>query len=517
MSHDGGARPSGQRLLAHSWVASCWRASRRRRRPPSCRRPRPIRASGSRPGLENAGSRRGSSLAAPGATGRSRTAASTARIRTSPSRATTRSSATSTASTSTTSSNPAAPTLQDRRRLPGRPERRVGLREPAVHVGRGDPREEGLRARRRRPTPTTRFRGVRIFDISNIDAPGAGRPASRPAAARTRTRWCVRRTTRTTSTSTSPARPACAPSDRARGLRRQQHQRPTGANPSQWRIEVIKVPLAAPTTAAVVNEPRLFKQRATGAVNGLQNGPTPQHRAHGTPLGGTGLRGRLVADDHRTPATTSRSTRQFDLAAGACEGNGLLIDISDPANPKRIDAVADPLFAYWHGATFSNDGKAVVFTDEWGGGTRRALPRDRPAELGRERDLRDRQPQARVPQLLQAAGGADRRRRTASATSATWSRSRAATCLSRPGTRAASSVVDFTDLRQAEGDRLLRPRPGQRRRTLVSGGFWSTYWYNGRIYGSEIARGFDSFKLTPTADLTAGEIASAERVPQPSA
>ena len=66
---------------------------------------------------------------------------------------------------------------------------------------------------------------------------------------------------------------------------------------------------------------------------------------------------------------------KLDIAAGACEGNGLLIDISDPANPKRIDAVADPLFAYWHGATFSNDGKKVMFTDEWGGGTAPAAAR----------------------------------------------------------------------------------------------------------------------------------------------
>ena len=66
---------------------------------------------------------------------------------------------------------------------------------------------------------------------------------------------------------------------------------------------------------------------------------------------------------------------ELEIAAGACEGNGLLIDISDPANPKRIDAVADPLYAYWHGATFSNDGKTVMFTDEWGGGTARAAGR----------------------------------------------------------------------------------------------------------------------------------------------
>ena len=30
---------------------------------------------------------------------------------------------------------------------------------------------------------------------------------------------------------------------------------------------------------------------------------------------------------------------------------------------------------------------------------------------------------------------------------------------------------------------------------LVLGGNWSTYFYNGRIYGSEIYRGFDVYEL----------------------
>ena len=110
--------------------------------------------------------------------------------------------------------------------------------------------------------------------------------------------------------------------------------------------------------------------------------PTPQH-----PCATRRRRSAVRAPTPRPAAQTWSPTpitdachditvyEALDLAAGACEGNGLLIDISDPANPKRIDAVADPLFAYWHGATFSNDGKAVVFTDEWGGGRPRAAAR----------------------------------------------------------------------------------------------------------------------------------------------
>ena len=106
------------------------------------------------------------------------------------------------------------------------------------------------------------------------------------------------------------------------------------------------------------------------------------------------------------------------LAGGACEGYGLLLDINDPAHPVRIDAVSDSNFSYWHSATFNNDGTKVLFSDEWGGGGAAEVPRDRPARLGRRRDLHDRERQDGVPELLQDAGAADARTRTASRTTA---------------------------------------------------------------------------------------------------
>ena len=60
------------------------------------------------------------------------------------------------------------------------------------------------------------------------------------------------------------------------------------------------------------------------------------------------------------------------LAGGACGGYGLLLDIREAAHPIRIDAAADANMAFWHSATFSNDGTKVLFSDEWGGGTGRA-------------------------------------------------------------------------------------------------------------------------------------------------
>src|SRR5690606_27512825 len=130
----------------------------------------------------------------------------------------------------------------------------------------------------------------------------------------------------------------------------------SGAGPddpetSLFQIEVVRVPLAAPHEARIVNEPRVFADRETGAVAGLRS----QNR-QGEP-------GSATSSCH--DITTYPA---IGLAGGACAGNGLLLDISDVVNPVRIDEVADRNFSYWHSATFNNDGTKVVFTDEWGGG-----------------------------------------------------------------------------------------------------------------------------------------------------
>ena len=134
----------------------------------------------------------------------------------------------------------------------------------------------------------------------------------------------------------------------------------TTGNPTQWRIDVIKVPLAAPQTAAIVSQPRIFTDPATGAFNGLQNTQPGALHPSGTPY--SPLPNTNTCHD-------ITSYPELGIAAGACQGNGILLDISDPVNPVRLDAVSDPNFSYWHSATLSNDGTKVIFTDEWGGGT----------------------------------------------------------------------------------------------------------------------------------------------------
>ena len=129
-------------------------------------------------------------------------------------------------------------------------------------------------------------------------------------------------------------------------------------NTALFRIDIIKVPVAAPQDAKIVSSPRIFIDPRTGALNGLNNG---------------GSHGKDATKPVEKPEDTNQCHditvySAIGLAAGACSGNGILLDIKDPVHPKRVDAVNDPNYSYWHSASFSNDGSKVVFTDEWGGG-----------------------------------------------------------------------------------------------------------------------------------------------------
>ena len=273
---------------------------------------------------------------------------------------------------------------------------------------------------------------------------------------------------------------------------------------SQWRIEVIRVPLAAPQNAAVVNTPRLMGDPATGQINTLQNAnPAPLHPS-GIPWG---------------PSPTSDSCHDItvfpalDIAAGACEGNGLLIDISDPANPRRIEEVSDPNWAYWHGATFSNDGTKVIFTDEWGGGT---AARCRAADIANG-------PSWGADAIYEIVDGQLEFRSyykmPAAQTTTENCVSHLPSLVPVPGRdiitqawyQGGVSVVDFTDAANPK-EIAFYDRGPISATALVLGGLWSSYYYNGAIYGSEIARGFDVWGLTPNDELSENEIEAASEV-----
>ena len=265
-------------------------------------------------------------------------------------------------------------------------------------------------------------------------------------------------------------------------------------NTSLFRIDVIKVPLSAPQDAKIVSSPRVFMDPRSGALNGLNNGGS-----HGT---------EKAADTNQCHDITVDSS--LGLAAGACSGNGILLDIKDPVHPKRVDAVNDPNYSYWHSATFSNDGTKVVFTDEWGGGLQ---PR-----------CRDTDPNKWGADAIFTLKGdhlslASYYKMPAAQTATENCVAHNGSLVPIPGRdievqawyQGGISVMDFTDPSHpyeiAYYDRgPISPT------TLILGGYWSAYWYNGYIYGSEIARGLDVFKLVPSKFLTQNEIDAANLV-----
>src|SRR6266508_293201 len=270
-------------------------------------------------------------------------------------------------------------------------------------------------------------------------------------------------------------------------------------NTSLFRIEVIKVPLAAPQNAQVVSSPRVFINPRTGALNGLSNGG-----AHGK--AGEGV--ERPTDSNQCHDITVYSS--MGLAAGACSGNGILLDIKDPAHPKRLDAVNDPNYSYWHSASFSNDGTKVVFTDEWGGGLgARCRPND-PSKWGADAvfRLKDNKLSFASYYKLPAAQGDTEN------------------CVAHNGSlipvpgrdievqawyQVGISVMDFTDADHPVEIAYFDRGPIDPH-MLILGGDWSAYWYIGHIYASEIARGLDIFELSPSEFLTQNEIDAAKTV-----
>jgi hypothetical protein len=267
-------------------------------------------------------------------------------------------------------------------------------------------------------------------------------------------------------------------------------------NTALFRIDVIKVPVASPQDAKVVSSPRVFMDARTGAMNGLSNG------------GSHGKGEEKPADTDQCHDITVYSA--IGLAAGACSGNGILLDIKDPIHPKRLDAVNDPNYSYWHSASFSNDGTKVVFTDEWGGGLgARCRPND-PNKWGADAlfNLKDdKLSMASYYKLPSAQGDTEN-------------------CVAHNGSlipvpgrdievqawyQGGVSVMDFTDAAHPFEIAYFDRGPIDPK-SLVLGGDWSAYWYNGYIYGSEIARGLDVFELTPTKFLTQNEIDAAKTV-----
>lgn len=261
-----------------------------------------------------------------------------------------------------------------------------------------------------------------------------------------------------------------------------------------FRIDVIEIPIDNPSNSKIIDSPTVFADLETGVIAGLWRGGD-----HGDETQET----EITDQCHDITVFPSAS-----LAAGACSGNGILFDISDPTKPKRIDDVTDTGFAYWHSATFNNEGTKVLFTDEWGGGGRARCRAWDPINWGANAiyDIVDGQLQFRSHFKMPAP------------------QKETENCVAHNGAiipvpgrdifvqawyQGGISVIDFTDssnpIEIAYFDRgpILEDE-------LITGGFWSVYYYEGTIYGTEITRGLDVFKLIPSEYLSENEIEAAE-------
>jgi hypothetical protein len=367
--------------------------------------------------------------------------------------------------------------------------------EPPSRAGEEKDKPSDKPKKPRRPAPQKdRFRGVRIFDISDIRNPKQVAAVQTCRGSHTHTLVLDPIDKENVYIYVSGTSFVRLPEELA-GCSGEKPDK--DANTALFRIDVIKVPLAAPQDAKVVSNPRVFMDPRTGAINGLNNGGTHGKKGAEKPV-----------DTNQCHDITVYSA--IGLAAGACSGNGILLDIKDPAHPKRVGAVNDPNYSYWHSATFSNDGSKVVFTDEWGGGLGARCRGNDPNKWGADAIFRLKDEKlsfANYYKMPAAQGDTEN-------------------CVAHNGSlipvpgrdievqawyQGGISVMDFTDpanpFEIAYFDRgPIDPK------ILVLGGYWSAYWYNSYIYGSEIARGLDVFELTPSKFLTQNEIDAAKAV-----
>jgi len=331
-----------------------------------------------------------------------------------------------------------------------------------------------------------RFRGLRIFDISDLSAP------KQVGLVQT----C--RGSHTHSVVSADDKRIVVYNSGTAGVRDGDElegcvgEVPGDERTALFRIDVIEIPLSNPSEARITSSPAVFADDE-GRVAGLWPG---------------GDHGDGTQKTRRTDECHDITVfPELKLAAGACSGNGILLDISNPMKPKRIDDVADPGFAYWHSATFNNDGTKVLFTDEWGGGTQARCRASDPmtwganafysiddGKLNFESYFKIDAPQSEYENCVAHNGS----------------------MVPVPGRdifvqawyQGGISVIDFTNTREPQEIAFFDRGPIHDERLIV-GGYWSTYWYNGKIYGTEIIRGLDVLALEASEFLTENELAAA--------
>ncbi|MEL6257786.1 MAG: DUF305 domain-containing protein, partial [Pseudomonadota bacterium] len=336
-----------------------------------------------------------------------------------------------------------------------------------------------------------RFRGVRIFDISNLRRPIQVGQVQTCRGSHTHSVVAERDGKIIVYNSgTSSVRPEEELAGCAGPV--------SGDDTALFSIDVIEIPVNNPAAARIVDSPRVFADLESGDIAGLWRGGESDDDAQYT-----------SRTDQCHDITIFPSA---NIAAGACSGNGIILDISDPMAPKRIDDVFDDGFAYWHSATFNNDGTKVLFTDEWGGGARPRCRTYDPMDWGADAiyDIVDGKLDFKGYFKIPAPQTDNEN------------------CVAHNGSvvpvpgrdvfvqawyQGGMSVIDFTDSANAFEIGYFDRGPIDDEQEVL-GGYWSTYWYDGKIYGTAIVRGLDVFALSPSDMLSENEIAAAELATQ---
>ncbi len=461
--------------------------------------------------------------------------------------------------------NPAKPTLKDAYLCPAS-QSDVSVYKNLLFVsgegmgGRLDCGTEGVHD----TVSTERLRGLRIFDITDISNPKYIANVQTCRGSHTHTVLADPKDPDNVYVYISGSAGVRSPNEMPGCSRLAPDKDP---NSALFRIEVIKVPLAHPELAAIVNSPRIFNdlvappvhaeakedieaQKAavaaakarggfTATINGtemvLPNGfvkfmldsVVKARGGSGDPTGAdsaalrTGLPGiieKIVGPPPTPGAIRPGPTQCHDitvypaigLAGGACGGYGLLLDIRDPVSPKRIGAVSDSNFSYWHSATFNNDGTKILFSDEWGGGGQPKCRATDKYEWGADAifTLVDGKMKFQSYYKMPAAQTVNEN------------------CVAHNGSlipipgrdvmiqswyQGGVSVFDWTDAAHPKEIAFFDRGPADSTQ-MASAGSWSVYWYNGVMVSSEIGRGLDIFELTPSPFISQNEIDAAKLV-----
>ncbi len=404
-----------------------------------------------------------------------------------------------------------------------------------------------------------RIRGIRIFDITDITAPKYLTNVQTCRGSHTHTVLVDPNDKENIYVYISGSAGVRSPNELAGCSGAQPGEDPNSAH---FRIEVIKVPLAHPEQAAIVSSPRIFNDLAAAPTHGITNVDAvalSDAKAKGAfvahirgqdfqlpdPMaaqllgdivkarGGSGapthadstelhqnldpiVRKRFglpAVDPPRTGPDQCHDITvypQIGRAGGACEGYGMLLDIRDPVHPRRLAAVSDSNFSYWHSATFNNDGTKVLFSDEWGGGGQPKCRATDPHQWGADA-LFTIQNDQMVFQSYYKMSAPQTKYENCVAHNGSLIPIPGRDVMVQAWYQGGISVFDWTDAAHPREIAFFDRGPVDSTR-MAGGGSWSVYWYNGVMISSEISRGLDIFELQPSGFISQNELDAAKTV-----